>query len=1195
MEILNKGSYLTSAQWSKIQDYIKNRTDSLNQEDYLVPSTSDPVAGNTRTERPVFAAPKAPKTFSQSLLELTTLKEIFDAMMADENRQSVFDLTAEEIADVEEHTIYLYNSILEPTADDDEYKELIVDTLHILPNGGEVLEGDPAPLAITLPSVIEGSDYGLVETGQKGLALSGDYVINGTCLFKSRILVQKGKTLTITGSGNMNIDSVSRDGFFLIEPDAKLILKGNATESIIINGGDRTYNSALWCQGELEMENVLVRDNHFKNYSGAALYVSSSVTGRTIKLTKCRFYNCDAPNGSVISLRNQTGGQGQVIIDKCVFEQSGWTEQIGDGLGEGGIIHVRHDGSQYKLTITNSVFRNNAAFNGAAIHWKNLSANSELYVKDCQFLNNTSIHSIINEVEYGGYGAGVYITGTSNASKVTITGTAGTTSTALTTGLPGTLVGTLFQNNTAPLGGGAIYINSKSPITIENTTINNCVCSNGSAIFLDGEGSNTNITLNSVKVQNCGPSSGNSEFGAICVPERETRSTYIMNINNSTFSNNKGNRGGAIYWMGNGALNISGTTFSNNKAYLDSEKKAGVGGAIYWYTSTGNCQLSNCTFTSNEGTSGGAVYLRYGTTVKINDCRFNNNLSTSNGGAFFLESGSPNITIENCNFNGNNCQNGSCVMIGSGSQTINIKKTIFENSLATLGSGDGGTVRSVGLGRCKLNIDQCIFRNNVSSRGAGVYWNANGSGALMNVKDTQFINNEASINGGALYTEGPCTFQGSNGTLSPVISSGSIPSSGLIGTIIQGNRATERGGGICIAAYNDGSATAPTIFGENNITLGTNVIISGNSAPIGGGVSYNIGNSKVFGDNFIFNFNIQGAKISGNTAENQGGGIFIEYDAFLYAAMSREQGKDLGLVPRVNVNSGEISGNISQTGAGIFVAKGQCNITGGVVKNNASTSDGGAIHLQNRPISGQIPTEEQKTTKVIISGGSLESNTAETNGGAISVINGDCFIESGILNNNIAISKGGACYISNGNIVLGTEECHDAGDSSTHTHPVIINNIANDGAGIYVDGGNTTMWCGDIKYNQAYEGTVNVFVNNGTFTYNGGDIGVPFDTGIRIEGGQFIDNTATPESPRYELHYRSTLIPDGDYKEIDYNYGFPASKWVDSPKGTEFRKVKTDNTTPTWGEVFADKEFIGWTYDKNKNSDKFFNLYALWE
>ena len=93
-----------------------------------VPETTEAAVPETTEE--TIAEEIIEETFSQQLQTLETLKEVFDAMMA--NPEAVYALTVEEIAELKVYTQSLYDGIAEPTQDDTEYLELILDTLTML-------------------------------------------------------------------------------------------------------------------------------------------------------------------------------------------------------------------------------------------------------------------------------------------------------------------------------------------------------------------------------------------------------------------------------------------------------------------------------------------------------------------------------------------------------------------------------------------------------------------------------------------------------------------------------------------------------------------------------------------------------------------------------------------------------------------------------------------------------------------------------------------------------------------------------------------------------------------------------------------------------------------------------------------------------------------------------------------------------
>ena len=111
-------SYATEAQGTVVEETTT----------VTVPETTEAAVPETTEE--TIAEEIIEETFSQQLQTLETLKEVFDAMMA--NPEAVYALTVEEIAELKVYTQSLYDGIAEPTQDDEEYLELILDTLTML-------------------------------------------------------------------------------------------------------------------------------------------------------------------------------------------------------------------------------------------------------------------------------------------------------------------------------------------------------------------------------------------------------------------------------------------------------------------------------------------------------------------------------------------------------------------------------------------------------------------------------------------------------------------------------------------------------------------------------------------------------------------------------------------------------------------------------------------------------------------------------------------------------------------------------------------------------------------------------------------------------------------------------------------------------------------------------------------------------
>ena len=179
-----------------------------------------------------------------------------------------------------------------------------------------------------------------------------------------------------------------------------------------------------------------------------------------------------------------------------------------------------------------------------------------------------------------------------------------------------------------------------------------------------------------------------------------------LEVYDSTFENNEAYWwAGAIHTHSNANTTIVRSNFSNNIAGWN-------GGALYSYS---YLTVINSTFTANEAhqTSGGAIAASaYGSspTVVIENCDFDDNYAVGSGGA--IQFGGTSLTVNDSRFNNNNASGGTGGAISSGDTTANINNCNFTNNTA---SARGGAVYAGGAGY--LNVYYSNFKNNTGSEG----------------------------------------------------------------------------------------------------------------------------------------------------------------------------------------------------------------------------------------------------------------------------------------------------------------------------------------------------------------------------------------------------------------------------------------------------------------------------------------------
>ena len=208
----------------------------------------------------------------------------------------------------------------------------------------------------------------------------------------------------------------------------------------------------------------------------------------------------------------------------------------------------------------------------------------------------------------------------------------------------------------------------------------------------------------------------------------------------------------------------SNVIFENNGGAYNGRYDNVFGGAIY--STKGNVLIESSTFRNNHATYGGAIYSSE-TNLKVIDSNFDTNYAYKYGGAIASEINS-DLTVINTLFENCYTLTNAGGAIYSKESTLNVKNSNFTSCNATF----GGAV-------CDLNsnsiIDSINANNNrVNYQGGAIYkmygtitvssssFDSNkglSGGALfidnsseVSIKSSKFNSNEATYEGGAIYT-----------------------------------------------------------------------------------------------------------------------------------------------------------------------------------------------------------------------------------------------------------------------------------------------------------------------------------------------------------------------------------------------------------------------------------------------------------
>ena len=205
---------------------------------------------------------------------------------------------------------------------------------------------------------------------------------------------------------------------------------------------------------------------------------------------------------------------------------------------------------------------------------------------------------------------------------------------------------------------------------------------------------------------------------------------------------------GGISLQGNNKLNVlANTKFTNLKI---TNCKAPRGGAIYAGDNS-TVDINNAEFTENAASMGGALYsYNEANTISIKNSVFSKNKAIDNqkvGGAIFNKS---KLTIEDCEFNGNEATNqAGAILFQSNTNLLTIKGTTFTENKSTANAG--GAICAYGkveVSDIKAPVEKkTVFIKNEAKWGGAIF-----TTKKLSIKNAEFDGNTAKLDGGAIYT-----------------------------------------------------------------------------------------------------------------------------------------------------------------------------------------------------------------------------------------------------------------------------------------------------------------------------------------------------------------------------------------------------------------------------------------------------------
>ncbi len=409
--------------------------------------------------------------------------------------------------------------------------------------------------------------------------------------------------------------------------------------------------------------------------------------------------------------------------------------------------------------------------------------------------------------------------------------------------------------NQFAINANATWNNVINPSTAAHSTLS--INGNGHVVTRAGNYvvhyDNTSVSGNSITFSNLTFGQTASSSLAIFDNDATTARTLNIYLNNATFNGLTGaGYGGSVFLMypntapnNNVVMNVTAGTGANGVVMSNNSGTGDSGGVVGMYSGLLNF-YGNYTFNSNStGNYGGAIamYQTNGVMTFNGAAAFNNNFATNYfGGSVDIWGGSSTLTFNGpTTFTGNRVVSpqtgagnprGGAINIGYTAPTIagqpalvqfNNNVTFDGNYVVSTGAGGyayGGAISAYGNGASYnyqyIFNSAAIFQNNYvvkagtgagTGNGGAIYYDA--SGALVSLTSgTQFLNNYASTNGGAIYLQ-----------------SGTISLSALTNNILfEGNRRGVSFGTSGSYAPVPGTGTPNAIFlgSSGNLNLNAN-------------------------------------------------------------------------------------------------------------------------------------------------------------------------------------------------------------------------------------------------------------------------------------------------------------------------------------------------------------------------------------
>eukprot|EP01117_Protostelium_nocturnum_P009080 TRINITY_DN3251_c0_g1_i1.p1 TRINITY_DN3251_c0_g1~~TRINITY_DN3251_c0_g1_i1.p1 ORF type:complete len:1571 (+),score=426.26 TRINITY_DN3251_c0_g1_i1:57-4715(+) len=442
--------------------------------------------------------------------------------------------------------------------------------------------------------------------------------------------------------------------------------------------------------GAISSGTILVENSVFENnFSGCTMGTVST----TLRLSN--FTGNFGFNAAVAS------GQGEILIEDCIFLNNSVNGAGSNEAGIGGVIQMKGDVSVYR-----TLFKFNSASNYAgAIYMEGRNTGIVPSLIGSMVLNQVSF--ISNSASWGG---AIVASGDGN-----------------------------YEAN--------LYFDFVDVSAIDNKA------TSGSGGFFHQQKSDTcTININGITA------TGNSakKDGGFFSLENSLSESYIT-INNAIVQNNKAEkRGGGFFLSRLNAFHLDNFNLIENHSFLQ-------GGGIYFVPSVVTelqFTMNNVTAEGNKGSSGGVVFgdrsdLEEGGSFSVLSSSFTKNTATlGSGGSFLLEDTTDQVTFDSCTFSENTASlDGGGIKINTEAQITSLMLNNISSFRNVAGNNGGMLSLSGGFGKVHMKNFAANFDYSINT-GGSVYIVSTGNTTSLSVLDSIVTNCSASSVGGGWYVAG---------------------------------------------------------------------------------------------------------------------------------------------------------------------------------------------------------------------------------------------------------------------------------------------------------------------------------------------------------------------------------------------------------------------------------------------------------